>query len=201
MARRAKESLAVEKLEVLADRGYYDSQEVAACSENGVSVYIPLPCNSSSNKRSGLYGKEDFRYDAEVNCYLCPAGQKLTYRFSSQRNGREILYCGSGACKTCRFKDRCTLKKKGRYIWRWANEAYLDEMAQRVRSQPEKVKQRRALVEHPFGTMKNSMHQRDFLTRGLANVRTEMSLTVLAYNLRRVLSLKGTHSLLEGLGT
>lgn len=200
MALRAKERLGVEKLDVLADSGYYDSDEVAACSEKGVSPYIPTPRNSSSNKRVALYGKEDFRYDAEANCYFCPAGQKLTYRFSGLRNGREILYYGTGGCKTCTRKARCTRKKKGRYIWRWANEAFLEAMAWRVRSQPEKVKQRRALVEHPFGTMKHSMQQGNFLTRGLAKVRTEMSLTVLAYNLKRVLGLVGTQRLLEAVG-
>jgi len=200
MAIRAKETLGVEKLEVLADKGYYASEQVATCAENGVSPYIPKP-EKSSSKREGLYGKEDFRYDPETDCYVCPAGQVLTYRYRSHRDGRDIRYYTTGGCKRCSQKDRCTRNKRGRKLWRRVDEAYLEAMAQRVRGQPEKVKQRKSLVEHPFGTMKHSMKQGDFLTRGIANVRTEMSLTVLVYNLKRVLGLKDTQSLVAALET
>jgi transposase len=198
MAVRAKETLGVEKLEVLADKGYYNSEQVATCAKNGLAPYIPKPQNSS-NKREGLYGKEDFRFDPETNTYQCPAGQMLTYRYKSHRDGREIHYYATGACKTCSQREHCTRNKRGRKIWRWVDEQYLDAMARRVRAQPEKVKLRRAIVEHPFGTMKHSMKQSDFLTRGMANVRTEMSLTVLVYNIKRALRLKGTQRLVAAL--
>lgn len=198
MAVRAKETLGVEKLEVLADKGYYDSEQVATCAKNGLDPYIPKPQNSS-NKREGLYSKEDFRFDPETNTYQCPAGQLLTYRYKSHRDGREIHYYVTGACKTCSQREQCTRNKKGRKIWRWVDEQYLDAMARRVWAQPEKVKLRRAMVEHPFGTMKHSMKQSDFLTRGMANVRTEMSLTVLVYNIKRALRLKGTQRLVAAL--
>lgn len=198
MAVRAKETLGVEKLEVLADKGYYNSEQVATCAKNGLDPYIPKPQNSS-NKRAGLYSKEDFRFDPETNTYQCPAGQLLTYRYKSHRDGREIHYYVTGACKTCSQREQCTRNKKGRKIWRWVDEQYLDAMARRVRAQPEKVKLRRAIVEHPFGTMKHSMKQSDFLTRGMANVRTEMSLTVLVYNIKRALRLKGTQRLVATL--
>jgi transposase len=200
MAIRAKETLGVEELEVLADKGYYDSEQVATCAKEGISPYIPK-LNNSSNKREGLYSKEDFRFDAETNTYRCPAGEVLTYRYKSHRDGREIHYYATGACKTCSQKDCCTRNQKGRKIWRWVDEAYLEAMARRVRAQPEKVKQRREIVEHPFGTMKHSMKQGDFLTRGMANVRTEMSLTVLVYNIKRALRLKGTQRLMAALVT
>jgi len=198
MALRAKKALGVDELEVVADGGYYNSEQVVTCSENGITPYIPAQ-DRSSNKREGLYGKEDFRYDAERNCYLCPAGQELRYRYTSHRDGREILYYATRACRSCTHRDLCTPNKRGRKIWRWVDEAYLEAMARRVRAQPEKVRQRKALVEHPFGTMKHSMQQGNFLTRGIANVRTEMGLTVLAYNLRRAVGLKGTKSLLAAL--
>ena len=198
MAIRAKKTLGVKKLEVLADKGYYASEQVATCAKNGVSAYIPTP-EKSSNKREGLYGKEDFRYEPKTDCYICPSGQVLRYRYKSHRDGREIHYYGTVACKTCTDKDQCTHNKRGRQIWRWVDEAYLEAMTRRVRAQPEKVKQRMALVEHPFGTMKHSMKQGDFLTRGISNVRTEMSLTILAFNLRRALGLKGTRGLLAAL--
>jgi transposase len=200
MALRAKETLGVEELEVVADKGYYNSEQVATCAKGGVSPYIPK-INNSSNRREGLYSKEDFHFDAEKNTYLCPAGQVLTYRSKSHRDNREIHYYATGACKTCSQKKRCTRNKRGRKIWRWVDEAYLDAMARRVRAQPEKVKRRREIVEHPFGTMKHSMKQGDFLTRGITNVRTEMSLTVLAYNFKRVLRLKGTKRMMAALAT
>lgn len=198
MAIRAKETLNVEKLEVLADKGYYDSEQVATCAKNGLDPYIPKPQNSS-NKREGLYSKEDFRFDPETNTYQCPAGHLLTYRYKSHRDGREVHYYATGACKTCSQKEQCTRNEKGRKIWRWVDEQYLDAMARRVRAQPEKVKLRKAIVEHPFGIMKHSMKQGDFLTRGMANVGTEMSLTVLVYNIKRALRLKGTQRLVEAL--
>ena len=200
MAIRAKETLGVETLDVLADKGYYSSEQVATCSEAGVMPYIPKPENSS-NRREGLYAKDDFRYDPKTDCYVCPAGQVLTYRYRSHRAGRAIRYYVTGACKTCPRKNQCTRNERGRKIWRWVDEAYLEAMARRVRAQPEKVKQRKSLVEHPFGTMKQSMKQGDFLTRGITSVRTEMSLTALAYNLKRVLRLKGTQSLVTALAT
>ena len=200
MALRAKETLGVENLEVLADKGYYNSEQVAMCSKNGITPYIPKP-DRPGNKRKGLYGKEDFRYDQEANCYLCPAGQELTYRYTTQRDGRAVHNYETGACMTCVQKDQCTENKKGRQIWRFVDEAYLEAMACRIRAQPEKVKQRQAIVEHPFGTMKHSMKQGDFLTRGIPSVRTEMSLTILVYNLRRALGLKGTLGLIAALAT
>jgi len=195
MAVRAKEALQVEHLEVLADKGYYRSEEISRCVEEGIVPYVPK-ANTSSNSHSGLYGKQDFRYDPANDCYWCPAGCALAYRFESTKRGRIIRYYATQACKDCDLRRRCTRNRYGRRIWRWVDERVLDDMDERMRAQPEKVKRRKSIVEHPFGTIKHSMHQGHFLTRGLQNVRAEMSLTILAYNIKRVINLLGTRELM-----
>lgn len=198
MAIRAKEALQVERLEVLADMGYYSSEEIKRCVEEGVTPYVPK-ANTSSNSHAGLYGKQDFRYDPHSDCYWCPAGRALPYRYESAKKGRKIRYYVTRECRECALKPQCTRNRHGRRIWRWVDEELLDEMARRVQAQPDKVRRRKSIVEHPFGTIKHSMNQGYFLTRGLANVRSEMSLTVLAYNIKRVIRLLGTRELMAAL--
>jgi transposase len=199
MAVRAKAMLEVDSLEVVADAGYYNSQEIKDCTDQDIVPYIPQT-NSSTNKKAGLYTKKDFRYDAENDCYWCPAGEALRFsRCGTNRHGRKMRYYTTKACKTCALKPQCIRAKGGRRIQRWEHEEYLEELAQRLRAQPEKVKQRKAIVEHPFGTIKRSMDQGYFLTRRLCNVRAEMSLTMLAYNMKRVMGLMSIEQLLVAL--
>jgi len=199
MAVRAKAMLEVDSLEVVADAGYYNSQEIKDCTGQDIVPYIPQT-NSSTNKKAGLYTKEDFRYDGENDCYWCPAGEAL--RPSSNgtyKRGRKMRYYISTRCKECGVKYKCTRDKRSRRIQRWEHEQCLEELAQRLRAEPEKVKQRKAIVEHPFGTIKRSMDQGYFLTRRLCNVRAEMSLTMLAYNMKRVMGLMSIEQLLAAL--
>lgn len=198
MAIRAQQLLEAEHLEALADMGYYDGREVKACLAAGVTPYIPKP-NTSANTGRGLFAKEDFRYDGDNDCYWCPGGETLTYRFQTTEQEREIRYYATRACKTCQLRSRCTRNKGGRRITRWVDESLLEEMERRVRAEPEKVKQRKCIVEHPFGTIKHSMDQGHFLMRGLPNVRSEMSLTVLAYNLKRVINILGVPNMVAAL--
>jgi transposase len=196
MAIRAKEILELESLEVVADGGYYSSQEIKDCAQGGIVPYIPR-ANSSNNRAAGRYAKRDFRYDAENDCYWCPAGEALLYsRSQTTRHGRKVRFYVSKKCNECSVKHKCTRNERGRRIERWVDEELLEEMARRVRAEPDKVKQRKSIVEHPFGTIKRSMNQGYFLTRRLCNVRTEMSLTMLAYNIKRVIGLKGTQELM-----
>lgn len=198
MATRAKELLQVEQLEVLADMGYYDGKEVKACLEAGITPFIPKP-HTSANTRLGLFGKQDFRYDPDNDCYCCPAGQPLAYRFQTTEKDREIRYHATPACKRCDLKPKCTRNKGGRRITRWVDEGLLEEMERRVRAEPEKVKRRKSIAEHPFGTIKQSMNQAYFLTRGLPSVRSEMSLTVLAYNIKRAINILGVQKMVAAL--
>jgi transposase len=169
MAKRAKDTLEAERVEAVADMGYYNGEEVKKCLEDGITPYISKP-NTSANSKLGLFGKEDFLYDAAKDCYHCPAGQALVFRFETIEQGRQIRYYSTSACKTCPLKSQCTRNKANRRITRWVHEAMLEEMQQSVTTHPEKIKARKSLVEHPFGTMKRGMDQGYFLTRGLVKV-------------------------------
>ena len=198
MAKRVKDLLGVNDLEVLADMGYYHGKEVKACMEAGITPLVPKPKTSASRKH-GLFSKEDFRYDLKHDCYWCPAGEKLTFRFQTTEKDRDIKYYASSACSQCPIKAQCTRSKDGRRITRWIDEDLLDEMEKRVRENREKMKLRKRLAEHPFGTIKHHWAQGYFLTRKLPNVRAEMALTILAYNIKRTIKILGVQKMIEAL--
>jgi transposase len=185
--------------EAVADVGYYHGEEVKTCLEAGITPCIARPV-TSANQQLGLLSKDDFTYDGATDTYQCPAGAQLTFRFATVELGRPIRYYATSACKACPLKSQCTRNKGGRRLTRWVDEHLLEAMEQRVRSRPEVMRQRKQLVEHPFGTMKRWWDAGYFLRRGLEKVRTEFSLTVLAYNLRRVLNLVEMPRLLAALG-
>jgi hypothetical protein len=184
--------------EVVADMGYYHGDEVKACLEAGITPYVARPI-TSANKKLGLFSKDDFHYDRATDIYQCPAGEQLTFRFATVELGRHSRYYATAACKACALKQACTRSKEGRRITRWVDEHLLEEMAQRVHRRPEVMQRRKTLVEHPFGTMKRWWEAGYFLMRGLEKVRAEFSLTVLAYNLRRVLNIVGMPGLMAAL--
>jgi transposase len=198
MALRAKETLDVEQLEVVADMGYYDGAEVKQCAEAGIKTYIPKPLTSVNRKR-GLFTKQDFVYDEAKDCYRCPAGAELTYRYESFELNRQIRYYATPKCLSCPIKQQCTTNQRGRRISRWVDEKLLEDMARRVRARPELMRRRQQLSEPPFGTMKRAMNQGYFLMRGLNKVGAEMSLTVLSYNLKRAINILGVKKLIEAL--
>ena len=198
IARQAKEALGVDEIDVLADMGYYDGQQVKECLEEDITPYIPK-ADTSANKKLGLFGKSDFNYEPEQDCYWCPAGQMLTFRFQTTEKDRDIKYYASSACSQCPIKAQCTRSKEGRRITRWVDEDLLDEMEKRVQENPEMVKLRKRLAEHPFGTIKHHWDQGHFLMRKLPNVRAELSLSVLAYNIKRVIKILGVSRMIEAL--
>jgi transposase len=196
MALRAKETLGVEQLEVVADMGYYDGAEVKQCADAGITAYVAKPL-TSVNKKRGLFTKEDFRYDQEKDCYHCPQGEALNFRFDAIEANRQIRYYATPRCRGCPIKEKCTTNKAGRRITRWVDEQLLEEMARKVRARPELMKQRQRIVEHPFGTIKRAMNQGYFLMRGLKKVGAEMSLTVLSYNIKRTINIVGVKKMIE----
>ena len=198
MALQAKDILG-SPFEAVADVGYYHGEEVKTYLEAGITPYVPRPI-TSANAKLGLFSKDNFRYDQATDTYQCPASARLTFRFDAVEHGRHIRYYATSACGGCALKPQCTRSQGGRRITRWVDEHLLEAMEQRVRSRPEVMKQRKQLVEHPFGTMKRWWDAGYFLMRGLEKVRTECSLTVLAYNLRRVLNLVEMPLLLAALG-
>jgi transposase len=198
MAKAAKQVLGVEELDAVADKGFYNGEQVKECGGAAIQAYIPQP-HTSRNQNKGLFTKDDFRYDKERDSYWCPQGAELTFRFETEENGRATRYYATRACGGCPIKAQCTENKGGRRISRWADEHILEAMAERVRAHPEIMKVRKELIEHVFGTMKRSMDQGYFLLRTRKKVAAEMSLTVLAYNLKRAITIVGVKGLISGL--
>jgi hypothetical protein len=153
---------------------------------------------TSSATANGRFGKDDFIYNAQTNEYRCPAGERLIWRFSTVERGLKLSKYWSSNCQRCSLKDNCTPGPQRR-VTRWEHEAVLEEMQVRLDHAPEMMRIRRQTVEHPFGTIKAWMGASHFLTRTIERVSTEMSLHVLAYNMKRVIKLLGSAKLLQAL--
>jgi transposase len=200
MAFKAQEATGYQQVTALADRGYFDGDQVLSCEGTGVAPVVPKTLTSGNTKR-GLFTGQDFIYDAEKDHYTCPAGQHLTRgRVRSDRSGDIDQYRHLTACFTCPLKPRCTAERVKR-VKRWKHEGVLDAMQDRLDRMPDAMGVRRQTVEHPFGTLKAWMGATHFLTRTLDKVRTEMSLHVLAYNLKRMITIFGVGPLMAAIRT
>lgn len=199
LALRVKDFLKVSGFELLADRGYYFCQQIKECIDAGILPYVPKP-NNSRNRKQKMFTKEDFTYLPEKDAYLCPNKKLLPYKLSTIDSGRNIRYyrASSTGCKTCNLKSKCT-RASSRRLSRLEDEGVLEQMAERIRANPLKVSLRKTLAEHPFGSLKRFMDHGYFLMRGIRKVSAEMSLSVLAYNFKRVFNVKGSQSLIAAL--
>ena len=197
MAKRTKTVLEVEALDAVADRGYYEGHEIRACDNDGITTYLAKP-QTSGNMAKGQFGKRDFIYQPDDDEYECPAGKRLIYRCTREERGKMIRRYWTSACPQCPIKTQCTTGKNRR-VSRWEHEAVLEALEARLDKAPEMMKVRRQTVEHPFGTLKAWMGHTHFLTKTLPRVSTEMSLHVLAYNMKRVMNLMGFGALLEAM--
>jgi BMFP domain-containing protein YqiC len=196
MALKAQEATGCEELTALADRGYFNGEQVLACEGTGVLPCIPKTVWPGER---GFFTRQDFTYDAEHDHYTCPAGQKLTKGLvRSDRKDDIDHYRHLTACFTCPLKPKCTPDKLKR-LKRWQHEDVLDKMQARLERMPDAMGVRRQTVEHPFGTLKSWMGSTHFLTKTLDKVRTEMSLHVLAYNLKRMIQIFGIGPLMEAI--
>ena len=198
-AAAARENLAVEDIDAVADGGYYKIEDIEACEAAGVTPFVPKPDRSPA-RRNGHFPKSAFGYDPATDSYGCPGSHRLAplYRTRVDKTRPETLivnYANRTACKSCVLRARCT-KNAYRSIGRYENEAVLDRMAARLAAQPEMIDRRRETVEHPFGSIKQWMGQGAFLTKRLDNVRAEFSLTALAYNMRRAINIVGIPSMI-----
>ena len=197
IAKETKATLETDRLDVVADRGYFNSAEILACEEAGITVTLPKP-QTSGNKAKGRFVKQDFRYVAEEDAYICPANEKLIYRYTNEEDGLVLRRYWTSACPTCAIKHRCTTGRERR-ITRWEHEHVLEAVQRRLDAHPEKMRQRRETVEHPFGTIKARMGATHFLMKTLPRVATEMALHVLAYNLTRVMNILGPGPLMTAM--
>jgi transposase len=197
MAKQARSAMGVQDLTAVADRGYFKSEEILACHEAGISAIVPKT-ETSNATAEGRFGKAHFIYDPKTDEYRCPAGQRLIWRFSRIENGLKLHRYWSSHCQGCKIKDKCTPSEQRR-VSRWEHEAVLEAMQARLDQAPQSMRIRRQTVEHPFGTIKLWMGSAHFLTRTLDRVSTEMSLHVLAYNLKRVMKILGAGDLMQAM--
>jgi len=194
MAKQTQATLERANLDVIADRGYFSSQEILECDNAGITVTLPKPMTSNPKR----FGKQDFRYVAGEDVYICPAGERLARSFTTQEHGLILHRYLTNVCHSCAIKHRCTTAKERR-ITRWEHEHILEAVQRRLDEHPEKMRQRRETVEHPFGTMKARMGATHFLMKTLPRVASEMALHVLAYNLTRVMNIMGPRPLMAAI--
>ena len=197
IAMAAKAALQVQKLEAVADRGYFNGEEILACDRAAITVTLPKPMTSGA-KSEGRFGKQDFVYLPQEDVYRCPAGERLKYYYTNVENGLALRRYWTTACRTCTIKSRCTTGEQRR-ITRWEHEPVLEAVQRRLDQNPQAMRQRRETVEHPFGTIKARMGATHFLMKTLPRVAGEMALHVLAYNLTRVMNIIGTKPLIAAI--
>jgi transposase len=197
VASQAKSVLGADHLDVVADRGYFNSTEILACEQAHVTVTLPKPMTSGA-KSEGRFGKQDFVYLPTEDVYRCPVGEKLPYRYTNVEDGKTLRRYWTRACPSCPLKSQCT-KGPERRITRWEHEHVLETVQQRLDKNPQAMRVRRETAEHPFGTLKMRMGATHFLMKTLPCVAAEMALHVLAYNLTRVMNIMGIQPLMAAM--
>src|SRR5829696_1753508 len=197
VASQAKAVLGADSLDVVADRGYFNSPEILACAQANITVTLPKPMTSGA-KSDGRFGKQDFVYQSIEDVYRCPAGEKLPYRYTNEEDGKLLRRYWTTACPTCPLKARCTTGAERR-ITRWEHEHLLEAVQERLDANPQAMRVRRQTAEHPFGTLKMRMGATHFVMKRLPKVATEIALHVLAYNLTRVMNIIGVKPLLAAI--
>jgi len=193
MAQQAKEALQVEELTVLADGGYYEGNALKECEQAGVTTYLPQP----QSRGRGIFEQKQFRYDQQRDLYVCPQGEELRFRSKKNERGKEFKVYKTKACAGCPLRAQCTTSKYGRKLVRWVDQEVIERLQARNRGRPELLKLRKTLAEHPFGTIKWGMDQGFFLLKGMRKVTTEFGLTVLSYNLKRVINILGVEQMIS----
>ncbi len=197
MAKGAKAALGRDEMNAVADKGYFSGREILACHEDGITTTLPRP-ETSGNRVKGMYVKADFAYDGDADVYRCPAGETLTYRYTTEEDGLVLRRYWASVCQSCPLKARCTTGRERR-ITRWEHEHLVDAMRDRMSRDPALMALRRSTAEHPFGTIKAWMGATHFRMRRLKHVRTEMAFHVLAYNMKRMIALIGVRGLLAAI--
>jgi len=195
MGNKARDAIGTKKVTVLADRGYFNGEQLRQCDRAGITALVPKPMTSNA-AAEGRFDKRDFVYDARRDEYRCPAGERAIWRMRTVEKGLTLHRYWSSACPGCSIRSQCT-PSDYRRITRWEHEHVLEKLQTQLDRTPQASKLRRRTVEHAFGTLKSWMGSTHFLTKTLPKVRTEMSLHVLAYNMKRAISILGTQPLIE----
>lgn len=198
----AREVLEVEEIKACADGGYYDSTDIKKCEDNGVIPYVPIPAQKVSKKTNipqPDYYHDKFIYDQQTDTYRCPKGNKLQFYYKTEKRGKKFRIYRTDACRECPVKKLCTTSSRGKHIYRWEDEHFIERLKERLITEPQIIKKRKSIVEHPFGTMKKVWGYSTFLLRGIEKVSTEIALMTLAYNLRRAFTIVGVTGLIKAL--
>lgn len=200
MGKKAMNALGVDSIKALADKGYYNADDLKICNEEGIETYVAKQVFSNATGERELY-PDRFIYNKDKDVYICPAGHELscTRKKVVGKGTKRLKYKNSKACSECKYKDLCTKNKTGRVITRAVDQDFLDTVDQRTNSNKELYKTRQMIVEHPFGTVKRGWGLSYFLTRGLASVKTEASLAFLAYNMKRIINILGVKEIIKRL--
>ncbi len=193
----SEEEEAKDEFTVVADAGYYKGEEIVECHEAGIKALVPK-VDTSGKRAKGQYTRSDFIYDAKQDEYVCPARQRMRCRFTTEEKGKQFKVYTTRHCASCLLKAKCTTGKERR-IKRWEKEHILEAAEADLKKQPDAMRMRKKIVEHPFGTIKHCMGATHFVMKRLPNVQAEMSLHVLAYNLRRVINIFGVPKLMAEL--
>lgn len=197
MAVSARDAMGSETIEVIADKGYYNGEEIVACDADGIAVTVAKPMTSGA-RAQGRFDRADFAFDANRDVYVCPAGEDLTYRYTADQDGKRQRTYWSDACLGCPIKTRCTPSRQRR-VRRWEHEAVLERVQKRIDDNPDRLAIRSMTVEHPFGSIKSWMGATHFTMRGMQHVATEMALHVLAYNFKRVINIIGIPAMISAM--
>ncbi len=199
----AKETLGVEQIDCLSDKGYFDFMQIKQCVDNGVTPFVAVKrSGSGGSKISPEFTADKFHYDDVADVYVCPAGQRLNFHCRTIQDGmdRRVYKCPKSVCLSCQFfMTKCTSNKTGRLIWRWVHEAVVDDMKKRMQLHHEVMDKRKKVVEHTFGTLKRAFGAPYLLLKGLRKVSGEVGLLLLSYNLRRALNILGVQVLIGAL--
>jgi transposase len=200
MGKQTQVALDQKAITIIADKGYYSGQDIKDTQDAGMTPLVPKGDTSGSEKK-GIFNRTRFKYDVNQDVYICPANQVLPYRCTSLEHGLMLkrYWAFDPTCRACQLKPQCSNSKQPRRITRWKHEDQMDQMSELLSSRPDSMLIRKQTVEHPFGTIKSWMGATHFLTKRLENVNTEMSLNVLAYNLRRMISILGSNNLITAM--
>ncbi len=200
MAKQVQTALRRESITIVADKGYYSGPDIKDTQDAGMVALVPKGDTSGSEKK-GIFNRSLFKYDSSKDIYICPANEELEHRFSSVEKGITIkkYLLDVMTCRACSMKPQCSKSKTPRRISRWEHQDEIDPMDDLLTSSPHMMLLRKQTVEHPFGTIKAWMGATHFLTRGLKSVGTEMNLHVLAYNLKRMISIHGQEKLIAAM--
>src|SRR3972149_9617617 len=182
----SKETLDVEQIDCISDKGYFDFMQIKQCVDSGVTPYVAVKRSGSGGSIvSPEFTADKFCYDKGADVYVCPAGQRFFFQVCTFHDGvdRRIYKCKKGVCSSCQFfMTKCTGNKRGRLIWRWVHEEVVDDMRKRMRSYPEVMSERKKVVEHTSGTLKRAFGAPFLLLRGLRKVSGEVGLLLFSYN-------------------